>query len=152
MDLGHFLPDHSLLLIFQHQFLLAVSQLLDFLHRKWKCLWKQALKDLDALKYFYISGKFLSKASIVSSISCHVMVNVCLHPFGKIRSSKDAFLNIFWWYVTIVSNMLPFHRNQTLKSYWRYRPNSCRNSHVASREIFQSAFFSFFIKFSIGVE
>ena len=93
---------------------------------------------------FTYQVKFLSKASIVNSVSCHEMVNVCLHAFGEIWSSKDVFLNIFWWYVSIASNFSIQIRTQKIIDVISQIP--VKASHVAGRKIFQPALFSFVMR------
>ena len=145
VDMEHFLPDCSPIFFSNIKF-----------SKKWTDYWISCIKSRNVLQkglqrvlspqsIFTYWVKFLSKASIDNSVSCHVMVNFCLHGFGGIWSSKDVFLNIFWWlwYVSIASNFFKEIRTQKIISHIPVKV-----SHVAGRKIFQPALFNFLMKFT----
>ena len=46
--------------------------------------------------------KILPKASIINSVSCHIMIYVCLNTLCEVWRSKNIFLYVIFWKIRVI--------------------------------------------------
>ena len=80
-------------------------QLSDSLHQKLIYPRRQVQLDFNSSNYSFLLSRVLFKTRVVNHVSCHVIINVHLHPLSRITCCKYVFLNIFCRNISIICNL-----------------------------------------------